>query len=97
MCYQRIDDLAAKRLEIRALPDTKDLDPESLCIKLDDHWDREFKRLSVNLRADIQNLPYLDATQFHWSPWLQTPHRLIEDEFEGLWVSRRRLVGLRAA
>src|SRR5215467_1081929 len=97
MCYQRIDDLTAKRGEICALTDAKDLDSESLCVKLDGHWDREFKRLSVNLRSDIQNLPYLDATQFHWSTWLQTPHRLIEDEFEGLWVSRRRLVGLRTA
>src|SRR5215469_7908207 len=97
MRYQGIDDLSAKRLKIRALPYTKYLNSEPLCVELDDHWDREFKRLSINLRSDIQNLPYLDAAQFHWSPWLQTPHRLVEDEFERLGVTRGRLVSLGAA
>jgi hypothetical protein len=65
MRYHRIDNSSANGGKICPGPKIKKLHAESLCVKLDNHWHREFEGFDVDLGANIYDFSNLDAAQFN--------------------------------
>jgi hypothetical protein len=59
MRYYRIDNSSANGGKICPGPKIKKLHAESLCVKLDNHWHREFEDFDVDLGANIYDFSTL--------------------------------------